>query len=110
MYNIPNSIKLLGKNIPIVCLDSVEFARVTKLDADDFGCYCSESEKIFINSAYDAEKQFNTLTHEILHALLRLSCHNEGLTEETEERLVLFIEKFYVPLIIKLTSDTKSNT
>lgn len=110
MYSIPKNINIMGKTIDIVIITNNTIKHIERLSGEtNYGFYSAKEQKIFIKGSLEPKEMFYTLIHEILHALLDISGHNSGMTDE--ERYVLFIEKWYVPIIEKLLKqeDTKSS-
>lgn len=92
MWKLPKSITILGKPVPIIA----------KPLPDLYGKY--SDGKIYINPQYTATEQYESLIHEIMHAILDISgmAYVIGCGDK-EEGIVRALEGGLIPVIRKIT-------
>jgi Zn-dependent peptidase ImmA (M78 family) len=92
--------KVVGPKIPAsIQISGHDFAIETSELEEMYGDCDVQQRKIRINSAKSLEKQWETLFHEVIHAILGISGHSELLKEDGEEALTRLLEHQLWPLV-----------
>ena len=86
------SVNVLGHRIRVRVVNDVEDDDTTEL----LGAFDSENETIYL---LRDPKWRQVLLHEIIHAILHYSGHNEGLSIKKEESIVLALEHGLQPIL-----------
>jgi Zn-dependent peptidase ImmA (M78 family) len=86
---LPKSLLISGHKFIVECSELEEM----------YGDCDVQQRKIRINSSKSSEKQWETLFHEVIHAILGISGHSELLKEDGEEALTRLLEHQLWPLV-----------
>jgi hypothetical protein len=94
LSKIPTHIIILGKKIKIKKPRKL----VDELGQELFGLFDHDKMVIHVSQSKDHNK-YSTFLHEILHAILFISGHNETLEHEQEEAIIRAIEHGLFPIL-----------
>lgn len=93
MKNNIYNLKIAGLDIPVNYVASFDDSRVGEYDSE------RREINLLLRLQDDPKALMTTLVHELVHCVLDVSGANYGMSEKTEEQVVMAVEALAVPAV-----------